>query len=96
MSAAAELTAALAAARRSLAGGAVPDIEGLAGRLTALLAEAGRGGRNQDMVAMIDLLDEVARLGEALSRERDACRAELARGDASARATAAYHNRARS
>lgn len=96
MSAAAELTAALATARRSLAGGAVPDIEGLGGRLAALLAEAARSGRSADMAALIGLLDEVARLGEALSRERDACRIELARGDASARATAAYHNRARS
>lgn len=96
MSAAAELTAALATARRSLAGGAVPDVEGLAGRLAALLAEAGRGGRSADMVALIGLLDEVARLGEALTRERDACRTELARGEASARATTAYHNRARS
>lgn len=95
MSAAAELTAALATARRSLAGGAVPDIEGLAGRLASLLAEAGRSGRSQDLMALIGLLDEVARLGEALSRECDACRTELARGDASAKATAAYHNRAR-
>ncbi|HRY26215.1 MAG: hypothetical protein H6852_17425 [Geminicoccaceae bacterium] len=96
MSAATELTTALAAARRSLAGGGLPDIEGLAGRLASLLAEAGRSGRSRDLVALIGLLDEVARLGEALSRECSACRAELARGDASARATAAYHNRARS
>lgn len=96
MSAAEELAAALATARRSLAGGTIPDIEGLADRLATLLAEAGRSGRSQELVPLIGLLDEVARLGEALVRECSACRTELARGDASARAMAAYHNRARS
>ncbi|MEZ5863406.1 MAG: hypothetical protein R3D25_04780 [Geminicoccaceae bacterium] len=63
--------------------------------MKSLLDEAGRSGRSQDRTALIGLLDEVARLGEALSRECSACRTELARGDASARATAAYHSRSR-
>lgn len=96
MSGTAELALALATARRSLESGALPDLERLADRLGTLLAEAGRAGRGLELAPLIGLLDEVARLGEALARECGTCSAELARGNASARAMAAYHNRARS
>ncbi|MEZ5905167.1 MAG: hypothetical protein R3C69_08740 [Geminicoccaceae bacterium] len=67
-----------------------------AGRACEVASRRGGPERaSQDRTALIGLLDEVARLGEALSRECSACRTELARGDASARATAAYHSRSR-
>ncbi len=96
MSAIAELAAALDAARRALEGGGLPDLEGLAHRLTSLLAAAGQGDRRQELAPLVGLLDETTRLAEALARECRACSAELARGEASARATAAYRNRIRS
>lgn len=95
MSTVADLTVALAAARRSLAAGGLPDLDGLADRLRILLEQTGGDAPDRELPPLVGLLDEVGRLGEALASECRNCRAELARGEASARAMAAYHNRAR-
>lgn len=96
MSAVAELAQALDAARRALESGSLPDLEPLAHRLATLLASAGRDDRRRELAPLIGLLDEATRLGEALAQKCRACSAELARGEANARAAAAYRNRARS
>lgn len=88
-----ELATAIAAARLTVAGGGPADLEPLVDRL-ALLIEAvdgiPRAERADLLPQLLGLAEEIEALGDTIAAECRRCSAELAKGEVSARAAAAY------
>jgi hypothetical protein len=92
----AALAASVAAARRAIGRGGAADLDRLGGRLTDLLAMAAAAPaaqRPNQLAQLLAVAEELEVLGIAIGDERRRCSEELARNEASARATAAYVSR---
>lgn len=92
------LATAVIVARRAIGRGGTADLEVLAERLAVLLDAFARGAVDQrrgDLARLLGLAEEIEALGGLISDESRRCSEQLARGEASARAAAAYSTRAR-
>ena len=88
-----DLATAIATARRAIAAGGQPDLEPLVERLRALLdaIDAAPGTeRHHVLPQLMGLAEEIEALGGTIAAECRRCSEELAKGEASARAAAAY------
>jgi hypothetical protein len=89
----AELATAVAAARGAIGRGGTADLGAMAHRLAALLdTMVVAPGAEPELLRqeLLGLAEEIETLGYTIGEEADRCREELSRGDASARAVAAY------
>ena len=89
----AELATAVAVARGAIGRGGTADLGAMAHRLTALLEGVAAASGAEPEVLRQDLLglaEEIEALSCTIGEEGRRCREELSRGDASARAAAAY------
>lgn len=92
------LATAVAVARKAIGRGGTADLEVLAERLAALMdaVAAATVDQRQGLLArLLGLAEEIEALGGLIGEECQLCSEQLARGEASARAAAAYSNRAR-
>ena len=90
---AAALATAIAGARQAIAGGGEADLEPLVERLAGLIDAIDAvpsGERLQLLPQLLGLAEEIEALGGTIAAECRRCSEELAKGEASARAAAAY------
>ena len=88
-----ELATAIATARQTIARGGHADLDALVERLRALLDGLGavpRADRQLLLPQLMGLAEEIDALGGTIAAECRRCSEELAKGEVSARATAAY------
>jgi hypothetical protein len=89
----ADLATAVAVAREAIGRGGTADLGSMAHRLAALLdaAVVAPGAEPEvQRLGLLGLAEEIEALGCTIAEEGRRCRDELSRGDASARAVAAY------
>ena len=94
----AALATAVSDARHVIGRGGTADLAGLAERLAVLLDGLATGAvdqRHAELTRLLVLAEEIEALGGLISEESGRCSEQLARGQASARAAAAYSTRAR-
>lgn len=92
------LATAVAVARNAIGRGGTADLDVLAERLAALMdavASASLEQRQGLLARLLGLAEEIEALGGLVGEECRRCSEQLARGEASARAVAAYSTRAR-
>ena len=88
----AELATAVAVAREAIGRGAAADVGSMAQRLSALLDTmvVAPGEPEVQRTGLLGLAEEIEAMASTIAKEGHRCRDELSRGDASARAVAAY------